>query len=154
MCIRDRLRALHIFENDLKAILGILWGKRLMAQAEQHQSFNDAQHGSRRNRGTDTILLTKHLTYSLWRITQTNGMTFDNDAKACYDRVVMNLALLASQRLGMPEHICRWYAQVLQQALFFGRLPENARSPVTENTTTRLLRYLNRNSASCRIGHP
>ena len=50
-------------------------------------------------------------------------MTFDNDAKACYDRVVMNLALLASQRLGMPSNVCQWYTQVLQQASYYIQLP-------------------------------
>ena len=48
---------------------------------------------------------------------------FDNDAKACYDRVVMNLAFIASQHLGMPAHICHWYAQVLNQACYHIQLP-------------------------------
>jgi len=93
----DKLRALHIFESDLNGVLGILWGRRLMANAEHHKILNEAQHGSRKGRGTDTLLLTKHLTYTLWRLTHSNGMSFDNDAKSCYDRIVMPMALLASQ---------------------------------------------------------
>ena len=84
-----------------------------MANAEFHNILHDSQHGSRRGRGTDTLLLTKHLTYSFWRLTQTNGMTFDNDAKSCYDHIIMNLALLASQQLGMPTSICDWYCNCL-----------------------------------------
>ena len=69
------------------------------------------------------MLLTKHFTYSLWRMTQTNGMTFNNDAKSCYDHIVMNLALLASQKLGMPTSICDWYNKFLQQANYHIQLP-------------------------------
>ena len=77
----NKSRALHIFESDLNAIFGILWGKRLIQNGEKHFQFSEAQHGSRRGRGTDTLLLTKHFMYSIWRMTQSNGMSFDNDAK-------------------------------------------------------------------------
>ena len=62
----DKLRVLHIFESDLNGTIGIFWSRRLMAQAERYESLNDAQHGSRKGRGTDTLLLTKHRTYALW----------------------------------------------------------------------------------------
>ena len=71
----NKLRALHIFESDINAIFGILWGRRLMFQAEQSQVLNESQHGSRKGRSTDTLLIIKHLTYALWRLTQTNGMS-------------------------------------------------------------------------------
>ena len=114
----EKLRALHLFESDLNGILGILWGRRLMIQAEYHNILHDSQHGSRNGRSTDTLLLTKHLTYSIWRLTHTNGMTFDNDAKSYHDRIVMNVALLASQHLGMPQSICDWYQQVFNNAQY------------------------------------
>jgi len=85
----DKLRALHLFKSDINGVLGILWGRRLIANAEYHHILNDSQHGSRKGRSTDTLLLTKHLTYALWRLTHTKGMTFDNDAKSCYDRIVI-----------------------------------------------------------------
>ena len=50
-------------------------------------------------------------------------MSFDNDAKSCYDRIVMSLALLASQKLGMPSNICSWYQQLLSQAKYHIQLP-------------------------------
>ena len=55
---------------------------------------------------------------------QTNGMSFDNDAKSCYDRIVMNLALLASQKLGMPAVICQWYQKFLNHASYHIQLPK------------------------------
>ena len=89
-----------------------------MNHAENYQQLHDAQHGSRKGRGTDTLLIMKHFTYALFRMTQTNGMSFDNGAKACYERIVMNLALLASQQLGMPKFVCDWFRNVLQQVYY------------------------------------
>ena len=119
----NKLRALHIFESDVNAIFGILWGRRLMFQAEKFQVLSDAQHGSRKGRSTDTLLIIKHLTYSLWRVTQTNGMSFDNDARACYDRIVMNLANLITQHIGLPPHVCNWYEKFLTTAKYHIQLP-------------------------------
>jgi hypothetical protein len=39
----------------------------------------------------DDVLLFKLLTYSILQLSKTNGTTFDNDAKLCYDRIVMLL---------------------------------------------------------------
>jgi len=132
----DKLRALHIFESDLNGILGILWGRRLMDQAERNRVLSDAQHGSRKGRGTETILLTKHLTYAIWRLTTSNGMSFDNDAKACYDRIVMNLALIASQHMGMPPEICEWYSKILKTAKYHIQLPNITSETSYHHTTT------------------
>ena len=53
----DKLRPLHIFEGDLNGILGILWGRRLMANAERHSLLHDAQYGSRKGKGIDICSL-------------------------------------------------------------------------------------------------
>ena len=131
----NKLRALHLFESDLNAIFGILWGKRLMHHAKFHHQLHDAQHGSRKGKGTDTLLITKHFNYALWRMTQTNGMSFDNDAKACYERIVMNLAFLISQQLGMPKYVCEWFNNVLQQAHYHIQLPDSTSTTYYSNTT-------------------
>jgi len=56
-------------------------------------------------------------------MTQSKGVSFDNDAKACYDQIIINLAMLASQKLGMPSHICHWFQQFLHQAQYHIQLP-------------------------------
>ena len=50
-------------------------------------------------------------------------MSFDNDAKSCYDRIVINLALLISQHLGMPSTICEWYSKFLHTINYHIQLP-------------------------------
>lgn len=39
----------------------------------------------------ETALLLKELTYKMVRVTHTSLASFDNDAKYCYDRLVMKL---------------------------------------------------------------
>ena len=43
----------------------------------------------------DPVLL-KQLSYDLSRQCRTNLATFDNDASACYDRIIVALAMLAA----------------------------------------------------------
>ena len=104
----NKLRALHIFENDFNLLLGILWGQRLQQQGEQHHAFNPAQYGSRNNRSTHDALTFKHFIYGISRLTKTDLISFDNDTKACYDRIVLLFGMLCSRRLGMPSPVCQF----------------------------------------------
>ncbi len=51
-------------------------------------------------------------------MTKTNGGTFDNDAKACYDRIIMALASLVCRRLGLPKEAVQFMANLLQTARY------------------------------------
>ena len=53
----------------------------------------------------------KDLTYLLARTTNTPLATFDNDAKSCYDRIVMIVALLLAFQQGLPKTTAAWIAQ-------------------------------------------
>jgi hypothetical protein len=55
------------------------------------------------------------LTYDLCRQLKHNLARFDNDASACYDRIIVALGMLAARRCGMPEHSIRTHATCLQQ---------------------------------------
>ena len=64
----NKLRALHLFENDFNLLLGILWGKRLLLNGEKHQVINQAQYGSRNNKSTHNALIFKHLQWPFVKI--------------------------------------------------------------------------------------
>ena len=51
-------------------------------------------------------------------LTKTNGGAFDNDAKACYDRIIANCTNICAQRLGLPEKACRVHATLLREAKY------------------------------------
>ena len=50
----------------------------------------------------------KELTFGLAWITRTTLISFDNDAKSCYNRVVMPMALILCQQLGLPSSAASW----------------------------------------------
>jgi hypothetical protein len=52
------------------------------------------------------------------RLTRTDGGTFDNDAKACYDRIIPSMTSVCAQRLGMKPVNVRLHTRTLQQAKY------------------------------------
>jgi hypothetical protein len=113
-----KLRVIHLLEVDLNLSLGILWGRRLMAQGEKLKAFGDEQWGSRTGRSATAVILQKHFTYLLMHLTKTDGATFDNDAKACFDRIIPALTNLRSQQLGMSRSACHMHSELLRKASY------------------------------------
>ena len=109
-----RLRIIHLFEAHLNLFLKLQWGSRLVRHADKHSLLNDGQHGSvPRRTAMDPIMLTE-LTTDLCRTLKHNLARFDNDASACYDRIIVALGMLAARRCGMPTNAVNTHASVLQ----------------------------------------
>ncbi|KAI2512439.1 hypothetical protein MHU86_1892 [Fragilaria crotonensis] len=109
-----RLRIIHLFEADFNLFLKMIWGSRLVKRAVQLKLLNDGQHGSiPQRKATDPIMLTQ-LTTDLCRILKHNLARFDNDASACYDRIIVALGMLAARRCGMPDTAIQTHADSLR----------------------------------------
>ena len=52
-------------------------------------------------------------------MTKTDITTFDNDAKSCYDQIVMSYAMLRSQQLGMPQSACKCLGNFLDNTNYY-----------------------------------
>jgi hypothetical protein len=112
-CIH-RLRIIHLFEADCNFFLKLQWGHRLVQHAVSLDLLHDSQHGSiPRRTAMDPINLTQ-LTSDLCRILKHDLARFDNDASACYDRIIVALGMLAACRCGMPSNAIRLHADALQ----------------------------------------
>ena len=114
----DKLRVIHIIEADLNLLLGILFGRRLTNHAEKHNCLGDIQWGARKGKQCIDVVIMKQLTYEIARMTRTDITTFDNDAKSCYDRIVMSYALQRCQQLGMPVSVCKMFGEYLENARY------------------------------------
>jgi hypothetical protein len=109
-----RLRIIHLFEADYNFFLKLQWGHRLVRQAASLDLLHNSQHGSiPRRTAMDPIMLTQ-LTSDLCRILKHDLARFDNDASACYDRIIVALGMLAARRCGMPRNAIRLHADALQ----------------------------------------
>jgi hypothetical protein len=63
--------------------------------------------------------LLKQLSYDLSRQCRTNLATFDNDASACYNRIIVALATLAARRLRMPRNAIQTHAEALRLMRYY-----------------------------------
>lgn len=113
--LAGKLRVIHLLENDFNFMIGTIFGRRLIWAGEDINAFNDGQGGSRPSRRTQELLLIKHLKYATLRLSKMNGSSFDNDAKSCFDRIVMPVASIAAQQLGMPPAACEIFLSTLSK---------------------------------------
>jgi hypothetical protein len=61
------------------------------------------------------------------RLTRTDDETFDNDAKACYDRIIPNLTSICAQRLDMKPINAKLHSVILQQAEYIQKVVQQHR---------------------------
>ena len=54
-----------------------------------------------------------HLTTNLCHLLKINLARFDNDATACYNRIIVALGMLAARCYGMPKHAIRTHADTV-----------------------------------------
>lgn len=103
----DKLRVIHIFEADFNAWAGIVFGRRMMQKAELLNTLGDEQGGSRKGRSSIDVYAMKFFSFQISAISRTPLAVMDNDAKACYDRIVMAAAYLRCQQIGIPHNACK-----------------------------------------------
>jgi len=91
-----------------------MWGSRLVQRALHMNLLNPGQHGSVPGRTTMDPIMLNHLTTDLCRVLKINYVRFDNDASACFDRIIVALGMLAARRCGMPKNAVRSHAKSLE----------------------------------------
>ena len=110
-----KLRRIFIMASDYNLTLGTIVGRRLLWRAEDLGMLHKDLWGTRKDRSANDAALMKELTFGLARVTGTALATFDNDAKSCYDRVVMTLALIICRKLGLPSKAAAWIGNTTKQ---------------------------------------
>jgi hypothetical protein len=71
-------------------MIGILWGRRMMKQAELNGSLGVEQHGSVKGKDSIGLVIQKQANFSMARLSWTNMASFDNDANKATDRMASN----------------------------------------------------------------
>ena len=110
-----RTRVIHIYEADYNLALGVKW-RSAMHHAEDHDLLNDGQYGSRPKRNATDPVLIEELQCEISRATRKPVILTNYDATACYDRIIPNLGMLASQKYGVPTTVTTMNASTLHKA--------------------------------------
>jgi hypothetical protein len=77
-------------------------GRQTMSEAERSATMPPEQGGSQKGWDSNDMSLSKVLAFDLMRQTLTPGALCSNDAKSCYDRILLHITSLCMQRLGAP----------------------------------------------------
>jgi Reverse transcriptase (RNA-dependent DNA polymerase) len=117
----DKLRVIHIIESDFNLWMGIVCGRQMIAQAESMELFGDEQSGSRPGKRCQDAVILKHMIYSILRLTKSDGITFDNDAKSCFDRIVLPAASIIAQRLGLSKEVIELFITTLSEVEYYAK---------------------------------
>jgi len=100
----DKLRIIELFEADYNAAIKI-YMRRLMWHQIQHNITQTGTYGSLPGGSTFEVMLTRQYTFDLHRTTKQPLVLVDNDAKACYDRIIPTLATHLLNIQGLPSNI-------------------------------------------------
>ena len=98
----DKMRLINLVQpcfNQLTALNSY----RFMKHAEKHKIFAIEQNGSRKNLSAIQHATNKVLMFDYLRITKTKAIVCANDAKSCYDRIVLVAAFLCLRRMGLQS---------------------------------------------------
>lgn len=107
-----KLRRIALLPSDFNLVMGEIVGRRLVWKAEALKALHNDLWGSRKGRSAPDATFCKELTYMIARLSLTPLATFDNDARACYNQIIMKVAILLARRLGLPEVTAAWMAKV------------------------------------------
>jgi hypothetical protein len=120
-----QLRVIHPVDADLNILLLILWVAALRHYTGGHlRAFGDKQVMR-----LLALVLFKRFTYPMMDLTKTDGATFDNGAKACFDRIIPALTSLRGRPLGMPRSACHLCIDFLFDASVFSRRGQASLQP-------------------------
>jgi len=129
-----KFRTIHIIESDLNFVMRLLWGKSMMNWSEQNNALHENQYGGRKGIQAQSAALNKTLTLDVVRYYGEDATIVDNDAQACYDRIIPVVLAYALLRLGLPVHLVRFQCKWLEQASYELKLNNSSLSrPYSSN---------------------
>ena len=113
----ERLRVIQLLQADYNFVLRIIWGRRLVWNAQKYGIYMPAQRAQPGNLCI-AAALNKVLSYDLMRQTKKLAASFDNDAKGCYDNIVPPQAMVNCRRLGLPKPAAKILTTILNNTVY------------------------------------
>jgi hypothetical protein len=99
-------------------ILKIAWSRKAVWNAHNKNLLNKGQYGSMPGCRAIEVAINKEMKYNYAKLTRTELLTIDNDAKSCFDRILCNVAMLISLYFGISIKMCTLQATTLKETIF------------------------------------
>ena len=116
-----KFRVIHIIEGDLQFLARLFYAKRIMRFAEENNLITDEQYGGRKNRMAQTAVLNKISYYNISHQTFTSCAFMDDDARACYNRIVTSLSSAECRQWGISHNIATFTNKFIETQQFYIR---------------------------------
>lgn len=101
-CRPEKLRLILLFDARFNHNNKLI-GKKMMEFAEEKELLAREQFGSRKNKSAIEHAVNKRLTLDFSRQFKLNCVYIANDAKSCYDRILLMVAYLMMRQTGLNE---------------------------------------------------
>ena len=101
-----RTRIIHIYEAEFNLMLGIKWRVALY-QFKALKQLNNGQFGSRPRRNAIDPVMIEELHFEISWLSRKMFIQTDYDASACYNRIIPNLAMIASHQFGVDKCVAQ-----------------------------------------------
>jgi len=98
----EKLRLILLMDSRFNHNNKII-GKQMMEFGEKHNLLAEEQYGSRKSKSAIDHALNKRLVLDIIRQTKTPAIYCANDAKSCYDRILLMVAYLTMRKFGSAE---------------------------------------------------
>jgi hypothetical protein len=112
-----RLRIIHLYECDLNLLFGLFF-RELDQHCEDNYLMNKGIYGCRPNRrAIDPVFVDVSQT-ELSMVQRSILVRFNNDATACFDRILVHVLTLCLRSFGMPKKLTTILGKLLEAARY------------------------------------
>jgi hypothetical protein len=112
-----RLRVIHLYECDLNLLLSLFF-RELDQHCEDNYLLNKGVYGCRPSRRAIDPVFVDVTQNELAMVTRTPLVKFNNDATACFDRILVHLLNLCLRSFGMPKKLTTILGELLRVARY------------------------------------
>jgi hypothetical protein len=116
--LMNKLRIIHLFEADYNFIIGTIFGRRALYSGVDNKTLHPSQWAQPGRQCSDVVVM-RELTIAVAKMMKTPLAGFENDASACYDRIVMNIVAAIFDRLGVSPGPLRLQEQTLLHVIHY-----------------------------------
>ena len=112
-----RLRVIHLYECDLNLLFSLLF-RELDQHCEDNYLINKGVYGCRPTRRAIDPVFVDVTQTEMAMVTRTPLVKFNNDATACFDRILVHLLNLCLRSYGMPKKLTKILGELLRVARY------------------------------------
>lgn len=110
--------AIRIVEGDLQYVAKYFYSHKMMNNAEKHNLISDEQYGGRANRMAQSAVINKILYYNISHQQGMSAAFMDDDARACYDRIITPLSSLEAIKWGLSLQVANFTTNFIHNQKF------------------------------------